>query len=37
MKADPSLIASDGLHPSAREYAEWERLIEPEAGALLAR
>ena len=37
MKADPSLIATDGLHPSAREYAEWEKLIEPEARALLAR
>ncbi len=35
MKGDPSLIAADGLHPSAREYAEWEKIIEPEARALL--
>lgn len=35
MKSDPSLIAADGLHPSAKEYAEWEKLIEPEARALL--
>jgi len=37
MKGDPSLVAADGLHPSAKEYAEWEKLIEPEARALLAR
>lgn len=27
MKEDMSLIASDGLHPSAKEYALWENLI----------
>lgn len=25
---DPSLIAPDGLHPSAKMYAEWARLVE---------
>lgn len=29
MKTDPSLISGDGLHPSAKEYAKWERLIYP--------
>ena len=28
---DSSLIASDGLHPSARMYAEWVELITPVA------
>jgi lysophospholipase L1-like esterase len=26
---DPALIASDGLHPSAKMYAEWARLALP--------
>lgn len=30
MKDDPSLVADDGLHPSAKEYAVWESLILPE-------
>lgn len=30
MKDDPSLVAEDGLHPSAKEYAVWESLILPE-------
>lgn len=29
------LVAADGLHPSAREYALWESLIFPEAKKLL--
>jgi lysophospholipase L1-like esterase len=37
MKNDPSLIAADGLHPSAKEYAEWEKIILPVASQLLAR
>lgn len=37
MKGDSTLVAADGLHPSAREYAEWEKLIEPAARALLTR
>lgn len=37
MKNDPSLIAADGLHPSAREYAEWEKIISPVASQLLTR
>lgn len=36
MKDDPSLVAADGLHPSAKEYAEWEKLIFPVARDLLA-
>jgi lysophospholipase L1-like esterase len=35
MKNDPSLVALDGLHPSAKEYAEWEKLIFPVALQLL--
>jgi|ERR1051326_1274726 lysophospholipase L1-like esterase len=31
MKGKPELIAADGLHPSAKEYAIWETLIEPVA------
>lgn len=30
MKDDNSLVAKDGLHPSAKEYAVWETLILPE-------
>jgi len=29
--AEPTLIAPDGLHPSAAMYAEWVKLIEPVA------
>lgn len=32
---DPALVAEDRLHPSARQYAEWVRLILPEARAAL--
>lgn len=28
---DPALIASDGLHPSGKMYAEWTKLAYPEA------
>lgn len=35
MKGDPSLIAADGLHPSAKEYANWEPLILEAALKLL--
>ena len=36
--ADPTLVASDGLHPSAAQYRRWvvER-IEPAVRGLLAR
>lgn len=30
------LVADDGLHPSAKEYALWEALIFPEAKKLLS-
>ncbi|MBI3509135.1 MAG: SGNH/GDSL hydrolase family protein [Bacteroidetes bacterium] len=29
MGSDDTLIAGDGLHPSAKEYAVWEKLIAP--------
>ena len=29
MKTKPELVSSDGLHPSAKEYALWETLIYP--------
>jgi lysophospholipase L1-like esterase len=35
MGHDKSLVAKDGLHPSAKEYAEWEKLIFPAALKLL--
>jgi lysophospholipase L1-like esterase len=35
MGVDPSLVAADGLHPSAKEYAEWEKIIFPAALELL--
>jgi len=34
---DASLVAGDGLHPSGAMYAEWVKLILPEAQAALAR
>jgi len=35
MGEDKSLVAKDGLHPSAKEYAEWEKIILPAAFELL--
>lgn len=35
MHDDASLVAPDGLHPSAKEYAEWEKIIFPAARELL--
>ena len=32
---DPALVAGDKLHPSGKQYAEWVRLIAPEARAAL--
>jgi lysophospholipase L1-like esterase len=37
MGHDKSLIAKDGLHPSTKEYAEWEKIIFPVALELLTR
>jgi len=37
MKNDPALIARDGLHPSAKEYAQWEAMIFPVALRLLVK
>ncbi len=31
MGEDKSLVAKDGLHPSAKAYAEWEKIIFPPA------
>ena len=28
-KNDPSLIAGDGLHPSAKQYSQWDELLAP--------
>jgi len=36
MQQDASLISEDGLHPSAKEYANWEKLIFPFAQKVLA-
>ena len=35
MAIDRSLVAADRLHPSGKEYAEWENLIYPAAVDLL--
>ena len=37
MHGDSSLVARDGLHPSAKEYAAWEKIIFPAAIKLLAK
>jgi lysophospholipase L1-like esterase len=37
MHDDHSLIARDGLHPSAREYALWETVVYPVAHELLSK
>jgi lysophospholipase L1-like esterase len=37
MGDDKSLVAKDGLHPSAKEYAEWEKIIFPAALELLRK
>ncbi|MEY2537067.1 MAG: hypothetical protein QOG67_807 [Verrucomicrobiota bacterium] len=37
MGKDQSLVAPDGLHPSAKEYAEWEKIISAAALELLKR
>lgn len=37
MGQDKSLVAKDGLHPSAKAYAEWEKIIFPVALELLTR
>jgi acyl-CoA thioesterase-1 len=37
MASDKSLVAADGLHPSAKEYAEWEKIIFPAALGLLKK
>ncbi len=35
MKNNPELVSSDGLHPSAKEYIIWEKLIFPVAFKML--
>jgi len=37
MHADTSLVGGDGLHPSAKEYAEWEKIIFPVVFELLTK
>jgi len=37
MHDDTSLVGADGLHPSAKEYAEWEKIIFPVAFELLTK
>src|SRR5436305_11082665 len=37
MGEDKSLVAKDGLHPSAKAYAEWEKIISPAALELLKK
>lgn len=37
ISTDPEMIASDGLHPSAKGYARWEQLIFPVAAQMLQR
>jgi len=35
MKDNSDLIAKDGLHPSAKEYALWGQIIYPSAYKIL--
>lgn len=35
-KGYPSLVAGDGLHPSGKEYSEWEKIIYPFAKQILS-
>ena len=35
VKGDATLVAADGLHPSGKEYAEWEKIIFPLAKKIL--
>ena len=37
MRDGTSLVAPDGLHPSAKEYAEWKKIIFPAVVELLRR
>jgi acyl-CoA thioesterase I len=37
MGGDSSLVAEDGLHPSAKEYAEWETVIFPAVMELVGK
>ncbi|MBV9008740.1 MAG: SGNH/GDSL hydrolase family protein [Verrucomicrobia bacterium] len=37
MRDDRSLVAADGLHPSAKAYAQWEEVIFPAARELLSK
>jgi lysophospholipase L1-like esterase len=37
MGQDKSLVAKDGLHPSAKAYAEWEKIIFPVVLELLKK
>ena len=37
METDPSLVAADGLHPSAKEYELWEKKIFPAVLELLSK
>jgi acyl-CoA thioesterase I len=37
MGVDASVVAKDGLHPSAKEYAVWETMILPKAMELLIK
>src|SRR5438094_3358762 len=37
MGHDKSLVAKDGLHPSAKAYAEWEKIISPVVLELLKK
>lgn len=37
VKNEPKLVAADGLHPSAKEYVEWEKLIYPMAAEILSK
>jgi hypothetical protein len=37
MHDDTSLVGADCVHPSVKEYAEWEKLIFPTAFELLIK
>jgi acyl-CoA thioesterase I len=37
MHDDPTLVAPDGLHPTAKAYRQWETIIFPAAFELLKK
>jgi acyl-CoA thioesterase I len=37
VRVEPDLVSADGLHPSAKQYAEWERVVYPVVRRVLSQ